>query len=66
MRTFLLYDAEFSQLESWAILDTAKTLEKRNYRIPYLKVIMRKFPFPVVLVLTSLQDVQRYISVIKV
>lgn len=66
MRTFLVYDAEVSQTESWGMLDAARTLEKRDYRIPYLKVTMRNFPFSVVFVLTSHQDVPRYISVIKV
>ncbi|CAN8204361.1 unnamed protein product [Coccothraustes coccothraustes] len=38
MRTFLAYDGEFSQSESWSTLDAAKTLKKRNYRIPHLKI----------------------------
>lgn len=64
MRTYLVYDAEVSQSESRG-MPMQPGLWKRDYGIHYLKIIMQNFPFPVVLVLTSLQDAPRYISVIK-
>ncbi|RMC13132.1 hypothetical protein DUI87_10663 [Hirundo rustica rustica] len=41
MRTFLIYDAEISHPESWGMLDAARTLEKRDYKIHYLKPNVR-------------------------
>lgn len=63
---FPVYDAEVSRSEKWGMLDPARALKKRANWIPFLKVIMKNFPFSVVLVLTSLQDVPGYISAIKV
>lgn len=53
MRTFPVYDTEVSRSENWDMLNPARAFKKKANWIPFLKVIMRKFPFSVVLVLTS-------------